>query len=88
MLPVPADKFWISLNLDLEFQIFSQSNFLAGGLHWGQEYITSLCRMEEIMTISRHIHRDLRQAYSSFINGLLLERAASDCSREGGINTE
>lgn len=63
VLPAPVEKFWVSLNVDLQLQTLSQSNLLAGGLHWGQEYITSLCRMEESMTISRYVQRPETSLY-------------------------
>lgn len=71
--------------MDLEFQTVSFSNFLVHGLHWGQDHIPSFCRMEESMTISRHVHRDLKQAYTSFINRPLLERAASAVRLQEGM---
>lgn len=71
--------------MDLEFQTVSFSNFLVRGLHWGQDHIPSFCRMEESMTISRHIHRDPKQAYTSFINRPLLEGAAPAVRLQEGM---
>lgn len=63
VLPAPVEKFWVSLNEDLQLQTLSQSNLLAGSLHWGQKHITSLCRMEESMAISRHVQRTQTSLY-------------------------
>lgn len=57
MFPDPLVKSWVSLNVDLQLHTLSQSNLLAGGLPWGQVHVTSLCRMEESMTVSRHVQR-------------------------------
>jgi len=86
VLPAPVEKFWVSLNVDLQLQTLSQSNLLAGGLDWGQEHITSLCRMEESMTISRHVQRPETSLYQLHKQPIIGEGSWEAAGGDGALH--